>query len=865
MRDGAVLPILHLNGYKIANPTVLARIAERRAARAARGLRPRAALSCRGDDPADVHQQLAAALDEALDEIAAIQRRARDATAIRARPRWPMIVLRTPKGWTGPQDRRRRCRSRARGGPTRCRWPALATNPEHLRDARGSGCAATGPRSCSTTTAGCGPSSPRWRREGERRMGANPHANGGVLLRDLDLPDFREYAVDVPAPGATTAEPTRVLGGLLRDVMRRNAGERNFRHRRPRRDRVQPARSGVRGDRPGVRPAEILPGDDHLAPDGRVMEVLSEHLCQGWLEGYLLTGRHGLFTCYEAFIHIVDSMFNQHAKWLKVTAPHPVAAADRLAELPAHLARLAAGPQRLLAPGPGVHRPRGQQEGRGRAGLPAARRQHAAVASPTTACAAATTSTSSWPASSRAPNWLTMDEAVAHCTRGDRHLGVGRATTPAGEPDVVLACAGDVPTLEALAAADLLRQHLPDLKVRVVNVVDLMRLQPATEHPHGLSRRATSTRSSRPTGRSSSPSTATRALIHRLTYRRTNHDNIHVRGYKEEGTTTTPFDMVMLNDLDRFHLVDGRDRPGARARPQRAAAVRQQMVDQRAARTAPTPASTARTRPRCATGSGRRGERRARPGRQRRVEQPQAAAARRRRPAGRRSTTSTRAAARTRRATSRARPLGCGAGRRGRPPGGARRHRFTAPVLVDDGVRGGARGAGRPGAAAPAEVARGARRRARGAARTCPHVACFDTAFHATLPAAAATYALPAEWRERLGVRRYGFHGLSHAYASRRAAELLGRPLASLRLVTCHLGAGASLAAVARRPLASTRPWASRRSTAWSWRPAAAASTRPGAVAAAAHGLRADELDDALEHRVGPRRPGRHAPTCARC
>ena len=405
-------------------------------------------------------------------------------------------------------------------------------------------------------------------------MSANPHANGGRLLRDLTLPDFRDYAVEVPRPGAPVAEAMSTAGAFLRDVIDRNGT--NFRLFGP--DETASNRLSAVfevTDRAFEEP--ILPTDDHLAPDGRVLEVLSEHLCQGWLEGYLLTGRHGLFTSYEAFIHIVDAMFNQHAKWLKVTRDDPLAAADRLAHLPAQLARLAPGPQRLLSPGPGLHRSRRQQESRGHPRLPAARRQH--PLSTVDHCLRSHNYVNVIVAGKQPqPQWLTMEQALLHCARG---IGIWEwaGTDDVGEPDVVLACCGDVPTVETLAAAAILRQNLPDLKVRVVNVVDLMRLQPAREHPHGLS-----------DPEFDSIFTPDRPvifafhgypwLIHRLTYRRTNHMGLHVRGYKEEGTTTTPFDMVMLNDLDRFHLVmDVIDRvPGLAGRAGR---LRQYMADRR--------------------------------------------------------------------------------------------------------------------------------------------------------------------------------------------------------------------------------------------------------------------------------------------
>ncbi len=572
-RDGAVLPILHLNGYKIANPTVLARIpeAELRALLEGYGYAPR---FVEGEEPAAMHQLMAATLDEVVAEIDAIQRRARDEDAVapRKRPRWPMIVLRTPKGWTGPKV--------VDGLPVEGTFRAhqvplanLAENPEHLAqleqwmrsyrpeelfDERGA---------LRAELAALAP-------EGERRMGANPHANGGLLLRDLELPDFRSYAVEVPAPTASVSEPTRVLGAFLRDVIRLNPDR--FRLVGP--DETASNRLGAVfevTDR--VWDAELLAGDDHLAPDGRVMEVLSEHLCQGWLEGYLLTGRHGLFNSYEAFIHIVDSMFNQHAKWLKVTRGipwrRPIASLNYL--LSSHVWRQDHNGFTHQDPGFIDHVVNKKAE-IVRVYLPPDANCLLSVADH---CLRSRDYVNVVVAGKQPSlNYLTIDEAIAHCTRG---IGIWDCFSSDGEeePDVVLGCAGDVPTLETVAAAAILRERLPELRVRVVNVVDLMRLEPESEHPHGLSE-------------PEFDALFTTAqpvifayhgypyLIHRLTYRRTNHHNIHVRGYKEEGTTTTPFDMVMLNDLDRFHLVmDVIDRvPGL---AERAAHVRQDMEDER--------------------------------------------------------------------------------------------------------------------------------------------------------------------------------------------------------------------------------------------------------------------------------------------
>jgi xylulose-5-phosphate/fructose-6-phosphate phosphoketolase len=568
--DGAVLPILHLNGYKIANPAVLARIPESELIDLLRGY-GHTPVVVSGDDPPAVHQQLAAALDWALAEIARIQRVARSGGGS-GRPAWPMIVLRTPKGWTGPKtvdglQIEGTFRSHQvpvtdfQAKPEHLgileRW-MRSYRPEELFDQSGrliEELAELPPR-------------------GKRRMSANPHANGGELLVDLRLPDFRDYAVPVPAPGTSFSEATRVAGGYLRDVIKAN--KNNFRIVGP--DETASNRLGAVLEATNrAWDAEIIPGDDHLAPDGRLMEVLSEHMCEGWLEGYLLTGRHGLFDCYEAFIHIVDSMFNQHAKWLKVTRQipwrRPIASLNYL--LSSHVWRQDHNGFSHQDPGFIDHIVNKKAEVIRVYLAPDAN----CLLSITDHCLRSRNVVNVIVAGKQpALDYLSMEDAVAHCSRG---VGIwGWASTDAGrEPDVVLACAGDVPTLETLAAADLIRQHLPELAVRLVNVVDLMRLQPQSEHPHGLA----------------DPEfddifTRDRPvifayhgypwLIHRLTYRRTNHDNIHVRGYKEEGTTTTPFDMVMLNDLDRFHLVmDVIDRvPSLRSK---AAHVRQLMADER--------------------------------------------------------------------------------------------------------------------------------------------------------------------------------------------------------------------------------------------------------------------------------------------
>jgi xylulose-5-phosphate/fructose-6-phosphate phosphoketolase len=565
-RDGAVLPILHLNGYKIANPTVLARIPHDELAALLRGYGHRP-IFVEGDEPEAVHQALAAALEEALADIRRFQ-----AEPDGARPAWPMIVLGTPKGWTGPKE----VDGLPAEGTFRSHQVPLAatrTNPEHraqleewLRSYR--------PEELFDEAGAPRPEVVALAPEGRLRMGANPHANGGELLQALRMPDFRDYAVDVPSPAASSSEATRVLGAFLRDVMRRNPD--NFRVFGP--DETASNRLGAVlevTDRAWM--AERLPGDDHLAPDGRVMEVLSEHLCQGWLEGYLLTGRHGLFNCYEAFIHIVDSMFNQHAKWLKVTADipwrRPLASLNYL--LSSHVWRQDHNGFSHQDPGFIDHVVNKKAEVI-RVYLPPDANCLLSVGDH---CLRSRHYVNVIVAGKQpALDYLTIDEAVAHCTRG---LGIWEwaSSDDGGETDVVLACAGDIPTLETVSAAALLREHLPELRVRVVNVVDLMRLQPDSEHPHGLS-----------DALFDALFTVDRPvifayhgypwLIHRLTYRRTNHRNIHVRGYKEEGTTTTPFDMVMLNDMDRFHLViDVIDRvPGL---GQRAARLRQEMVDER--------------------------------------------------------------------------------------------------------------------------------------------------------------------------------------------------------------------------------------------------------------------------------------------
>ena len=567
-RDGAVLPILHLNGYKIANPTILARIPRDELDALMRGYGHKP-YHVEGDDPVSVHRQFAAALDRALDDIAAIQRNARDGGE--ERPRWPMIVLRTPKGWTGPHEVDG---VQVEGTYRSHQVPLaeLATKPQHLRELerwmRSYGPDELFPNG--RLRADLEALAPR----GDRRMSANPHSNGGLLLRGLELPDFRKYGVDVPTPGATFSEATRVLGTWLADVVRRNPT--SFRLMGP--DETESNRlSAVFEATARTWSAEIEPGDEHLAPDGRVMEMLSEHQCQGWLEGYLLTGRHGLFSCYEAFIHIVDSMVNQHAKWLKVTREipwrRPIASLNYL--LTSHVWRQDHNGFTHQDPGFIDHVVNKKAE-IVRVYLPP---DANTLLSTMDHCLRSRHYINVVVAGKQpALNYLGMDEAIAHCTRG---IGIWdwASNDDGGMPDVVLACAGDIPTLETLAAVDILRGRIPDLSIRVVNVADLMRLQPESEHPHGM-----------PDGEFDALFTADRpvifafhgypSLIHRLTYRRTNHQNIHVRGYIEEGTTTTPFDMVMLNGLDRYHLVmdviDRVPRLGASD-----AHLRQDMVDAR--------------------------------------------------------------------------------------------------------------------------------------------------------------------------------------------------------------------------------------------------------------------------------------------
>ncbi|HJT65496.1 MAG TPA: phosphoketolase family protein [Pyrinomonadaceae bacterium] len=547
VRDGAVLPILHLNGYKIANPTVLARISseELTSLLVGYGHKP---YFVEGDEPEEMHQLMAATLDTVLDEIQTIQTRARESQRAE-RPQWPMIVLRSPKGWTGPKI----VDGKPVEGTFRSHQVPLsqpAENTEHLRILE-EWLRSYKPEELFDEAGKLRAELAELAPEGERRMGANPHANGGLLLKNLKLPDYREYAIAVPQPGTVEAEATRVLGGFLRDVMQLNMKERNFRVVGP--DETSSNRLDALfevTDR--VWLAKTSPTDEHESPDGRVMEVLSEHLCQGWLEGYLLTGRHGLFSCYEAFIHIVDSMVNQHAKWLKVTREipwrRPIASLNYL--LTSHVWRQDHNGFSHQDPGFIDHVVNKKAE-IVRVYLPP---DANCLLSVMDHCLRSCNYINVVIAGKQpALQYLDIDSAMAHCAEG---IGMWQwASTDEGvEPDAVMACAGDVPTLETLAAVDILRRHFPDLKLRVINVVDLMTLQPQTEHPHGLADKEFD-----------SLFTIDKPiifafhgypwLIHRLTYRRTNHRNLHVRGYKEEGTTTTPFDMVVLNDLDRFHLV----------------------------------------------------------------------------------------------------------------------------------------------------------------------------------------------------------------------------------------------------------------------------------------------------------------------
>lgn len=547
VRDGAVLPILHLNGYKIANPAVLARIShdELENLFMGYGYRP---YFVEGSDPETMHQLMAATLDTVINEIKEIREKARK-SGTAERPRWPMIILRTPKGWTGPK--------KVDGKKTEDFWRShqvpfaeMATKPKHVKLLE-HWMKSYKPGELFDRNGKLMPELAELAPKGGRRMGANPHANGGLMLQDLRMPNFVDYAVDVPKPGQVTAEATRVMGNFLRDVMKLNMDRQNFRVFGP--DETASNRLGglfEATERTWV--ADRIAEDEHLAPDGRVMEILSEHTCQGWLEGYLLTGRHGLFSCYEAFIHIVDSMFNQHAKWLKVTKEipwrQPIASLNYL--LTSHVWRQDHNGFSHQDPG-FIDHVVNKKANVIRVYLPPDANTLLFV---TDKCLRSRDFINVIVAGKQpSPQWLDMDAAIKHCTAG---IGIwGWASNDQGsEPDVVMACAGDVPTLETLAAVDFLHEQIPDLKIRVINVVDLMTLQPKEEHPHGLSDWEFDTLFT-----TDKPIIFAYHgypwLIHRLTYRRTNHKNLHVRGYKEEGTTTTPFDMCVLNDLDRFHLV----------------------------------------------------------------------------------------------------------------------------------------------------------------------------------------------------------------------------------------------------------------------------------------------------------------------
>jgi xylulose-5-phosphate/fructose-6-phosphate phosphoketolase len=579
-RDGAVLPILHLNGYKIANPAVLARIGQEELDALLRGYGYEPCYVS-GDEPLAMHALMAAAVDGAVERIRQIWAQARSGgQAVAERPAWPLIVLRSPKGWTGPVT--------VDGLPVENTWRShqvplgeVRTNPEHLRQLE-QWLLSYAPRELFD---GSGRPLPRLLTlvpSGDRRLGMNPHANGGLLLRDLELPDPREHAVQLHAPGTVSVEPTKVLGDLLADVMRRNLATKNFRLVGP--DETDSNRLGAVIEVTGKAwEAEVKPVDVNLTPDGRVLEILSEHTCEGWLEGYLLTGRHGLFSCYEAFIHLVDSMLNQYAKWLKVSRKlpwrRPIASLNYL--ITSHVWRQDHNGFSHQDPGFIDHVVNKKAEVI-RVYLPPDANCLLSVADH---CLRSRAYVNVIVAGKHpSPQWLDIDAAMLHCARG---AGIwtwasndGSGAEQQAEPDVVLACAGDVPTVEVLAAADILRTNAPDLRVRVVNVVDLMRLQTASEHPHGMSDAEYDAlfTTDKPVifAYHGYPT-----LIHRLTYRRTGHDNLHVRGYMEEGTTTTPFDMLVLNDMDRFHLVmDVIDRvPGLGPR---AAVLRQQMVDSRA-------------------------------------------------------------------------------------------------------------------------------------------------------------------------------------------------------------------------------------------------------------------------------------------
>ena len=548
IRDGAVLPVLHLNGYKIANPTILARISreELESLFSGYGYQP---YVVEGSEPEAMHQLMALTLDTVISGIKDIQNNARS-KGLAERPRWPIIILITPKGWTCPPE--------VDGLKLEGSWRShqvpmtdMASKPKHVSLLE-SWMKSYGQEELFDAKGNLVPEVAALAPKGDRRMGANPHANGGLLLKDLKMPDFREYAVAVPGPGRTTAEATRVLGGFLRDIMKLNLTNRNFRVMGP--DETSSNRlDSIFEATERTWLGDMRPEDTHLSPDGRVMEILSEHTCQGWLEGYILTGRHGLFSSYEAFIHIVDSMFNQHAKWLKATRSdipwrRPIASLNYL--LTSHVWRQDHNGFSHQDPG-FIDHVVNKKANVVRVYFPPDANTLLSVADH---CLRSRNYVNVIVAGKQPePQWLDMDSAIKHCTAG---IGIWEwaSSDQGGEPDLVMACAGDVPTLETLAAVEILRRHAPDVTVRVINVVDLMTLQPAEEHPHGL-----------PDGEFDVLFTTDKPvifayhgypwLIHRLTYRRTNHHNLHVRGYKEEGTTTTPFDMTVRNDLDRFHLV----------------------------------------------------------------------------------------------------------------------------------------------------------------------------------------------------------------------------------------------------------------------------------------------------------------------
>ncbi len=546
--DGAVLPILHLNGYKIANPTVLARISHEELDQLFRGY-GYTPIFVEGSEPEKMHQLMAAALDQAAGEIQRVQAEARK-NGVSERPRWPMIVLRSPKGWTCPKEidgKRAEDSWRSHQVP----MGEMHEKPEHIKILE-QWMKSYKPEELFDDRGRLRPELAELAPKGERRMSANPHANGGLLMRDLLLPDFRKYAVEVKRPGGVDAEATRAMGRFLRDAMKLNLESKNFRLFSP--DENNSNRwQDVLEVTERAWMADRLPYDDHLAPNGRVMEMLSEHQCQGWYEGYLLSGRHGFFSCYEAFIHIVGSMFNQHAKWLKVCNHipwrRPIPSLNYL--LSSHVWRQDHNGFSHQDPGFIDHVVNKKAEVV-RVYLPP---DANCLLSVTDHCLRSRNYVNLIIAGKQpAPVWLTMDEAIKHCTAG---VGIWpwASNDQGGEPDVVMACCGDVPTLETLAAVDLMREHLPELKVRVINVVNLMKLQPPSEHHHGLSDLDFDALFTK-----DKPIVFAFHgypwLIHRLTYRRTNHKNLHVRGYKEEGSTTTPFDMVVLNEMDRFHLVE---------------------------------------------------------------------------------------------------------------------------------------------------------------------------------------------------------------------------------------------------------------------------------------------------------------------